>query len=380
MTKGLSCSIIGGATVLSDLAFPGLVVAQTRVADDWPMRRKKIERDWLELLGDFPQEKCPLAAKMRKVAHEGGITRYHVSFASEPGDRVTAWLLVPDSAKKTGNPAVICAHGTTRGTGKDRTVGLAGKWPHDPPDKPPTSRSYGLELARWGYVTLSIDIFGDGERTTEGLYDSRSFYRHHPDWSIIGKYTWDVIRSVDYLETLDLVDAKRIGCVGHSLGGHVTAFAAAFEPRLAASCCNCGVLTWFTKLQDKYHWARPESGIIEGGAPALALVYIKRFARYYKPDADPVPVDFDSLMMLAAPKPLLIMACEPEVVDYRLVEKVNRAGEVYNSMAAGDRLMLFSFPGGHNYPPVAKRHSFNWFDRWLGHTSAVPTIWPKESI
>jgi len=38
--------------------------------------------------------------------------------------------------------------------------------------------------------------------------------------------------------------------------------------------------------------------------------------------------------------------------------------------------MMFSFPGPHNYPPVAKRHSFNWFDRWLGHVPAVPTIWP----
>lgn len=370
----------GGATVFSRFGTPCSLGSENQAGGDWQARRERLTRRWLDLLGEFPQQKCQLAPKMRKIEQKDGITRYHVSFAAEPEDRITAWLLVPEVAKRGGNPVIICVHGTTRGTGKDRTVGLAGKWPHDPPDKPSTSRAYGLELARWGYLTLNIDLLGDGERAGDGLYDSRAFYRRHPEWSIIGKNTWDVIRSVDYLQTLDCVDPKRIGCVGHSLGGHTALFSAAFEPRLAASCCNCGVLAWFTELQDKYHWARPESGIRKDGPPALAYVYIKRFARYYRADAEPVPVDFDSLMMLAAPRPLLIMANEPEVVDYRLAEKVGQAGEHYRHLGAGDRPMLFSFPGGHNYPPVAKRHSFNWFDRWLDHTPAVPTLWPGIAI
>ena len=35
---------------------------------------------------------------------------------------------------------------------------------------------------------------------------------------------------------------------------------------------------------------------------------------------------------------------------------------------AEDCFSWFSFPGGHNYPPVAQAYSFAWFDRWLGHT------------
>ena len=69
-----------------------------------------------------------------------------------------------------------------------------------------------------------------------------------------------------------------------------------------------------------------------------------------------------------------------EIADYRLVDKVARAGEVYRCQETGDRLMMFSFPGPHNYPPVAKRHSFNWLDRWLDHRPAVPTIWPGVAI
>ena len=372
---------VAGTTLLSLGTGRNSLRAEHASHADWQTERAELSRKWLELLGNFPGAKCPLAPEMKKVDVKDGITRYHVSFSSETNDRVTAWLLVPEAARPKSNPAIICVHATTRGTGKDRAAGLARKWPADPPDKPPASRAYGLELARWGYVTLSIDLLGDGERVAEGLYDSRAFYRRHPDWSIIGKNTWDVTRSVDFLETLDLVDNKRIGCVGHSLGGHTSLFSAAFEPRLAASCCNCGVLAWFTDLQDPYHWARPESAILKDGPPALAYVYIKNISRFYEPGSTrQVPVDFESLMMMAAPRPLLIMANEPEVADYHLVDKVAQAEEIYRALGAGDRLDLFSFPGGHNYPPVAKRHSFNWLDRWLDHTPAVPTIWPNESV
>ena len=69
----------------------------------WPERRKKIEREWLKLLGDFPKEIPELRTEMKEVEEKDGITRYHVSFQAESDDRVTAWLLVPDAArKKTG--------------------------------------------------------------------------------------------------------------------------------------------------------------------------------------------------------------------------------------------------------------------------------------
>lgn len=45
-------------------------------------------------------------------------------------------------------------------------------------------------------------------------------------------------RAIDFLETLDLVDAKRIGMMGHSYGGHGTIFAAALDPRIACAVSN----------------------------------------------------------------------------------------------------------------------------------------------
>jgi len=49
-----------------------------------------------------------------------------------------------------------------------------------------------------------------------------------------------------------------------------------------------------------------------------------------------------------------------------------KVDKVIEELGAGDCPSWFSFPGGHTYPPVARRLSFAWFDRWLGHEPAFP--------
>ncbi|HOZ47168.1 MAG TPA: alpha/beta hydrolase family protein [Candidatus Hydrogenedentes bacterium] len=331
---------------------------------------------WLELLGPFPEQAPPLDAKQTRVDAIEGIECHHVTFQSEPHDRVTAYLLIPEAARPGPSPAVLCIHSTTHGSGKRRVVGLSGSTPEDPPDEPAASRAYGLELARWGYITLSIDLMCDGERIPQGLtcYDTSAFYERHPEWSAVGKNTWDAMRGIDFLETLDFVDAKRVGCVGHSLGGHSSLFTAAFDERVAAVVSNGGQLSW---VRNTDHWSRPT---VQKRGPVNDYVYIKRFRPYIEDPDRPVPVDFEHLMMMVAPRPMLISATEDEIARDDSIEKLAQAATIYRELGAGDRPSLFSFPGQHNYPPVAKRNSFNWLDRWLVHVPAMPTIWPGVRV
>lgn len=397
----------------------------------WPTRRKSIERAWLDLLGDFPRQAPPLNPVTREVSKEHGITRHHVSFQAEPDDRVTAWLLVPDSALQRPAPAIICIHSTTWGAGKNSTAGLSGRRLIDPPDPPAVGRASGLLLAQHGYVTLCIDLLTDGERIKpdQRVMDTRDFYLRYPDWSIVGKNIWDVMRSIDYLQTLEFVNPKQIGCTGWSLGGHSALFAAAFDDRITATVTNGGVLDWH---RNSTHWSRTpaswtpwKKGDPESSSPEIErrfgfqtnsgpYIYIKRFKPYLDDPALPLPVDFDSLMMLAAPRPLLVLSSEWEFYSHKIVPKCAAALEVYANwqdaaglpsalaarqqragydrtaeyyefhhkvsparlpgmlaqVGAGDCLSWFSFPGGHSYPPVAQQLSFAWFDRWLGHDPA----------
>ena len=429
---GLGGPALAGAAFLASspkAMAEAITKAEPATGEAWPMRRKEIERAWLDLLGEFPKEIPSLQPIMKKVAEEDGITRYHVSFQAESDDRVTAWLLVPGSAKGKRTPAIINIHSTTFGAGKDSTAGLAGRRREDPPDDPGLGRGSGLELARHGYITLCIDLLTDGERVApdERPLDTRGFYLKHPEWSIVGKNIWDVMRSVDFLQSLDFVDGSQIGAIGWSLGGHSALFAAAFEPRLTATISNGGVLDWHQDNSDA--WSRKPSnwtpwkpgdpvsnssdakrrwGITQNSGP---YIYIKKFRPYIDDKTKPIPVDFDDLMMMVAPRPLLIISSEQEFYRHKVIPKCVQAMKVYanwrdaeglpsavgarltrrgydktieyyqsnynmkpesmpgmlSQIGAGDCLSWFSFPGGHSYPPVARRFTYAWFDRWLGY-------------
>jgi hypothetical protein len=412
---------IAVATALMLIAYSAQ--ARPERTGTWPEQRAQIERAWLDLLGDFPTEIPELKPTMRKVTFEpgcpserlsslqlenlkqqmeeenGSIERYHVSFQTEPDERVTAWLLVPAEARERPTAAMICIHSTTAGAGKDQTVGLSGVTATRVPDTSEGGRSYGLHLARHGFITLSIDLLADGERIEPGevVLQSRPFYERHPEWSIVGKNTWDIMRSVDFLETLDFVDHKHIGVVGLSLGGHTAVFAGAFEPRIAATISIGGVLDWHRPGE---HWARATG----------RYVYIRKFRPYIDDPELPIPVDFDELMMMVAPRPMLILSSEWEFFNRRgLLDKCLAVAQVYrdwedveglpsvmearrnrrsyqhtlsyykersdisprlmenhlSQLGAGDCFSWFSYPGGHSFPPVVRDYTFAWLDRWL---------------
>lgn len=416
---GLSAEEGGGATALSEI----------QPDKPWSDRRKEVERRWLALLGDFPTEIPKLRPEMKEVAKDHGITRYHVTFQAEHKDRVTAWLLVPNAAREKPTPAIICIHSTTFGSGKDSTIGLSGRRAIDPPRDPKIGAAYGLELARHGFVTLSIDLLTDGERIHPGdrVMDTRRFYLEHPEWSIVGKNTWDIMRSVDFLQTLDFVDQKQIGCTGWSLGGHTALFGAAFELRITATISNGGVLRWYRhadawsrQLPSWQPWKEGDPvskneellrrfGFMPNSGP---YIYIKKFRPYIDDQTRRIPVDFDSLMALVAPRPLMIISTEQEFYRHRVFPKCLETFKIYlnwrdveglpsalkarqqrigyaetleyyetqhkmkpdrmpgmlSDLGAGDCFSWFSFPGGHGYPGVARRLTFAWYDRWLGRT------------
>ncbi len=396
----------------------------------WPERRQEIERRWLEIMGDFPTEIPALRVEMKEVATSNGITRFHVSFQSEADDRVTGWLLVPDAAMKQPTPAIICIHSTTWGSGKDATIGLSGRRPVDPPRDPQVGAAYGLTLAQHGFVTLSIDLLTDGERIDpkHRVMDTRPFYEKHPDWSIVGKNTWDIMRSVDFLQTLSFVTPDQIGCTGWSLGGHTALFAAAFDTRIVATVSNGGVLDWYRHADA---WSRKPStwtpwrkgidaptsskklearfGFKTNSGP---YIYLKNFRPFIDDPSKRVPVDFDSLMAMVAPRPLLVISTEQEMHRHKFFPKARNTLDIYidwqdtaglpsvlrarqqrlgyaetleyydsqhgmkaskierdfQEFGAGDCFSWFSFPGGHAFPGVTRRLTFAWYDRWLGRT------------
>ena len=57
---------------------------------------------------------------------------------------------------------------------------------------------------------------------------------------------WDVLSGVDYLEEQGLIDTARMGCMGWSQGGYISAFLTTHTDRFSAISVGAGISNWMT--------------------------------------------------------------------------------------------------------------------------------------
>jgi len=113
---------------------------------------------------------------------------------------------------------------------------------------------FARHAAQMGYIAVAVRWFGesDGERYDEVIANLR---KRQPGVSGLGKWVWDSKRLIDYLQTLPNVDKSRIAMVGHSLGGKMTLYAAATDPRIhAAVVSEPGISLKFSNYDDYWYW------------------------------------------------------------------------------------------------------------------------------
>lgn len=324
-----------------------------KTADDWQMRKQEILRNMQSVMGPLPRPKKPVPLEVKTLESKGMRYTYkdengvlHLAFVNRKlisyhtdstKRRVRAYLFVPPDAK-TKRPAVLCLHQTT-GIGKGEPAGIGGK----------RNLRYALHLARRGYVTLAPDYpsFGDYRYAfpKEDGYTSGTM-----------KAIYDNIRAVDLLAELPEVDAKRIGCIGHSLGGHNTMFTAAFEPRIKVMVSNCG----FTRFHKYY------GGKLKGWTSNR---YMPLINSEYGNDPNRVPFDFPEIIATFAPRPFL--ASSPvrdsnfEVSGVK--DSIALALPIYRLFGKADNLKANYPDCAHDFPPEVRNVAYEFLDRHLGH-------------
>ena len=205
-------------------------------AEAW---QKRLRPKVIELIGGFPEKKSPLKPQTIEVKEYPGYRREKFVFESQPGLGVLAYLLTPTAGKAPYAP-VICIPGHGRGVddlvgidekGQDRTVKVAYQY------------DYAVQAAEHGMAAVAIEPMSFGCRR-----DARTIGRSldasvcQPTagsalllgQTMIGWRVYDVMRTIDWIETRPELDAKRVGCMGCSGGGMATLFAEAVEPRIKA--------------------------------------------------------------------------------------------------------------------------------------------------
>jgi len=217
-----------------------------REAEAW---QKKLRVKVDELMGGFPKTKTPLAAQTVEVREFPAYRREKFVFQSRPGVGVLGYLLTP-KAGKTPHPAVICIPGHGRGVddivgidekGQDRTVKVAYEY------------DYAVQVAEHGMAAVAIEPMSFGcRRDAKTIARSLDASVCQPTagsalllgQTMIGWRVYDILRTIDWIESRPELDGSRVGCMGCSGGGMATQFAAALEPRIKASLVSCYLNTF----------------------------------------------------------------------------------------------------------------------------------------
>ncbi len=198
-------------------------------------RQAWVRQTFWTLVGGEPQ-RTPLNIRTLGSIERRGYRLDKIVYESQPGLMIPANLYVPTGGAPP-YPGVLFQLGHS----------LDGK-----AAEPYQKCCQGL--ARLGYVVLSFDTMGQGERTyypkpgeRRTRLDSADEEHSRPGRLMLltgdtatRLQTWDAVRSLDVLAAHPSVDPKRLGSTGQSGGATLTMMLAAVDDRLACAAVSCG--------------------------------------------------------------------------------------------------------------------------------------------
>lgn len=338
--------------------------------------KRKARGRLLDLLHYAPP-KCDPRPELLERVDCGDYFRELVHFNTTPDIRVPAYVLIPKRAKLPA-PGIVALHdhGAYYFWGKEKLVEFENEHPSLTAFK---QQYYGgvstaSELARQGYVVIVIDMFYWGERrmllegdpedwrarpasiTTERVKQfnqraslseplvGRSIYAAGFTWPAV--IFWDDVRTVDYLVTRPEVDAKRIGCVGLSVGGFRSCHLAALDDRIKAAV----VVGWMTSFP---HQLRKQIVHTIGHTMLVPGLYQQ--------------MDYPDVAALAMPSALMVINGSKDTLFHP--DGVSAAFEkltaCYQKAGRPEQLRLRLHDTPHEFNREMQAEAWAWLRRWV---------------
>lgn len=264
-----------------------------KTKDDWNLRRSEIAKKWHDLMGEWPALIKEQDLQLIDSIRRDGIIQFRVRFRWTPDEETEGYLLRPDMSSGEKLPAVITVFYEP-----ESAVGAGRAY-----------RDFAYQLAKRGFITLSIGTSHASEAKTYALYypsiDSATVqplsmlaYAAANAWNALAKFSG--------------VDSTRIGIMGHSFGGKWAMFASClYEKFTCAVWSDPGIVfesdrpsvnywePWYLGYHPKPWRTR---GLITANNPAYGL-YPRLIAEGY---------DLHELHALMAPRPFLVSGGEED--------------------------------------------------------------------
>jgi len=305
----------------------------------------ELRQKLLQMIGGLPAVKTDLHPRVTGKIQMDGFSVEKLIFQSLPGVYVTALVYVPDDRSKK-HPAVLVPAGHA-------------------PDGKFHYQSLSQRLAARGYVVISWDPVGQGERSQ--FWDASAGKSRYNlvcgEHAVMGNLAylaganlarweiWDGIRAVDYLLTRPEVDGERISITGTSGGGFQATLIAALDERIKVAVPSCYISALPMRIYNRV-FADPDSdpeqdlfGMISNG------------------------VDHPGLLLLMYPRPVLVAAA---VLDFFPIEgtrkTVREVRRLYERFDRGDRIALVEGYHAHQFSSENQEAALD----FLNHFNQMP--------
>jgi|GEM_PF-64768 len=319
-----------GLKLRSDAALAAKSILLPKNKPAWKEYRERLKKEIIKKTGLVVDHELPLNMKQTGTVQMQGYEIRNISFQTRPGVYATANLFVPDG--KGPFPAVITMSGhSVNGRLYDKY------------------QSVGHTLALSGYVSLNIDPWGAGERTT-----THGAFEYHGanlgvslmdvGETLMGMQLTDNIRGLDLLESMPFVDRKNIGATGASGGGNQTMYLAAMDERVKAAVPVVSVGTF-------------ESYVMRNNCICELLVDGLTFT--------------EEAGILAMVAPRAIRICNglrdsnPTFYPAEMLRSFKNARPVFEMFGAADHINYQVFDLPHGYEPKDRQAMLGWFNLHL---------------
>ena len=208
-----------------------------------------------------------------------------------------------------------------------------------------TEVAYMSDLAKRGYITVTAEAYyltysqknaPDGSWGKWG-HVGRRLKEDHPDWTGIGKLTFDTRLLIDLVAADPRVDPERIGITGHSLGGKMAFYAGCLDSRIKVIVASDFGIGWDqTNWKDIWYWGDRLNEVKSKG------------------------MDHAGLLSLSGGKPFCLIAGQADNEESGVIMRRAKGYEKHP-----ESLKLINHATGHRPPRSATEEGYRFLDRYL---------------
>jgi formylglycine-generating enzyme required for sulfatase activity len=294
--------------------------------------REELKAKWSKILGTMSTPAPPAAVQQIETHREPTFTGELMFLQVEPDYWEKIYVMIPTNADTSRPLPVVIVPFYDVDTAAGKTMGGRRTTPLG-------TRAYGHLAVQHGMAAVAIRWFGEsyGENSSEVVANLKT---RHPGVTGLGKWVWDAKRLLDYMATRPEFDMKRVGMIGHSLGGKMTLYATAMDERIrAAVSSEPGIGLTFSNYDDFWYLGEAIRTLPKG-------------------------TDHHELLALIAPRPFLLIGGDSADND-KSWHYINAARKIYSSSNVPQHIAYVNHRKGHSPTPESITLAMEWLVRFL---------------